>query len=173
VSVPPRVARRVTTRDGTQVELAHCEERDHDALFRAFSRIVADGEGWPEHGEYARSEFERTWVEVPTEVTVARVGDELAGAYLVKPNFVGRAAHIANCGYFVDRDWRGRGIGELLVQDSIERARACGFDAIMFNLVFESNPARALYERLGWKEIGRIPSAVDGEDCILYWRALT
>ena len=39
-----------------------------------------------------------------------------------------------------------------------------GFDAIQFNLVFESNPARRLYEELGWREIGRVPQAVDGED---------
>jgi len=45
-----------------------------------------------------------------------------------------------------------------------------GFDAVQFNLVFASNPARSLYERLGWVEIGRIPEAVDGEDALIYWR---
>jgi GNAT superfamily N-acetyltransferase len=148
------------------------EPADHGALFAEFSRIVAAGEGWPESGSYTREEFRRTWLEIPTEVTVAIVDGRLAGAYLVKPNFVGRGSHIANCGYFVAREWRGIGLGRRLVEHSIERARALGFDAIMFNLVFESNPARALYERLGWREIGRIPAAVDGEDCFLYWRSL-
>jgi hypothetical protein len=37
-------------------------------------------------------------------------------------------------------------------------------------VVFASNPARALYEELGWSEIGRIPDAVDGEDAVIYWR---
>ena len=57
-----------------------------------------------------------------------------------------------------------------VVEDSIVRAPAAGFDAIMFNLVFESNPARPLYERLGWREIGRVPRAVDDEPAVIYWR---
>jgi GNAT superfamily N-acetyltransferase len=70
----------------------------------------------------------------------------------------------------VARGHRGAGIGQRLVEDSIARAPAAGFDAIMFNLVFESNPARPLYERLGWREIGRVPRAVDDEPAVIYWR---
>lgn len=59
------------------------------------------------------------------------------------------------------------------MEDSVWRAAAAGFDAVQFNLVFESNPARSLYERLGWREIGRIPEAIDGEHALIYWRKVT
>jgi ribosomal protein S18 acetylase RimI-like enzyme len=42
----------------------------------------------------------------------------------------------------------------------------------MFNLVFESNPARRLYERLGFEVVGRVPEAFEGEDAIIYWRTI-
>ena len=42
----------------------------------------------------------------------------------------------------------------------------------MFNLVFESNPARHLYEGFGFEVVGRVPEAIDGEDAIVYWRAV-
>jgi hypothetical protein len=29
-----------------------------------------------------------------------------------------------------------------------------------------------MYHRLGFEELGRIPSAVDGEDAVIYWRSL-
>jgi ribosomal protein S18 acetylase RimI-like enzyme len=58
------------------------------------------------------------------------------------------------------------------VEHSLREARRLGFDAMMFNLVFESNPARALYRELGFDEVGRVPSAVDGEDAVIYWRSL-
>ena len=104
---------------------------------------------------------------------VARAGDaDFAGAYYVKPNFVGRGAHVANAGYFVPARHRGEGIGRELVEHSLEEAKRLGFDAMQFNLVFESNPARALYERLGFAAIGRIPAAIEGEDAIIYWRPL-
>jgi ribosomal protein S18 acetylase RimI-like enzyme len=43
---------------------------------------------------------------------------------------------------------------------------------MQFNLVFASNPARRLYERLGFEAVGRVPEAIDGEDAIVYWRRL-
>jgi ribosomal protein S18 acetylase RimI-like enzyme len=94
----------------------------------------------------------------------------LAGSYYLRPNFPGRAAHIANAGYIVVADLRGKGIGQALVEHSFVAARRLGFDALQFNLVFASNPARRLYERLGFQVIGRIPEAVDGEEALIYWR---
>jgi GNAT superfamily N-acetyltransferase len=141
-------------------------------LFELFARIVAAKEGYPQAPPLTRDVFDETWLTHATVVVVARCEGAVAGAYYLKPNQPGRAAHIANAGYVVDRPHRGRGIGRLLVEDSITRAPAVGFDAIQFNLVFESNPARRLYEDLGWEQIGRVPNAVDGEAAIIYWRAV-
>ena len=58
------------------------------------------------------------------------------------------------------------------MEHSLREARRLGFDAMMFNLVFESNPARAMYDQLGFDEVGRIPDAVEGEDAVIYWRSL-
>lgn len=66
-------------------------------------------------------------------------------------------------------------IGRLLGADSAERDPLAGFDAVQFNFVFASNPARPLYEKLGWREVGRIPDAVvragrKPGDALIYWR---
>ena len=139
-------------------------------LFELFARIVAAKEGYPQAPPLTRDVFDETWLHHATVVVVARADGGVAGAYYLKPNQPGRAAHIANAGYVVDRPYRSKGIGRLLVEDSITRAPTVGFDAIQFNLVFESNPARKLYEELGWEQIGRVPDAVDGEAAIIYWR---
>jgi GNAT superfamily N-acetyltransferase len=151
------------------IVLRDAEQADHDALFVLFSTIVETGEGFPESPPLDQTRFRASWVDPPV-VVVALVDDRVVGAYYLKPNFPGRAAHIANAGYMVAAAARGRGVGRALVEDSIQRAPTSGFDAIMFNLVFESNPARALYEALGWREIGRIPRGVDDEPAIIYWR---
>ena len=41
-------------------------------------------------------------------------------------------------------------MGASLVEHSLLEARRLGYDAMQFNLVFESNPARAMYQRLGF-----------------------
>ncbi|HUI04263.1 MAG TPA: GNAT family N-acetyltransferase [Acidimicrobiales bacterium] len=163
-----------TTTAGEAVRVGPLRPDEHDALFEVFSRIVEDHEGFPHAPPLTTEVFAATWVSGASVSVAARVvsgsGEELAGAYYLRPNFAGRAAHIANAGYVVARPWRRRGIGRVLVEDSVARAPVWGFDAIQFNLVFASNPARALYEELGWRAVGRVPEAVDGEDAVIYWR---
>jgi ribosomal protein S18 acetylase RimI-like enzyme len=156
----------------TDVEIAPFDRDDEDQLFSAFAAVVEEGTGYPQAAPITRDEFRTVWFEPTVSVQVARAGGRLVGAYYLKPNFPGRAAHIANAGYIVVPEVRGEGIGEELVRHSFGEARRCGFDALMFNLVFASNPAGRLYERLGFREIGLIPDAVESEDARIYWRSL-
>lgn len=162
----------MTTAAGEALALGPLTGGEIEQLFMIFSDVVAKGEGYPQAPPLTRAAFAATWVEPVSGVVGARPaqGGDLLGAYYLKPNFGARAAHIANAGYVVAADARGRGVGRALVEDSIWRAPLFGFDAVQFNLVFVSNPARSLYEELGWREIGRIPEAVDGEDALIYWR---
>jgi len=154
------------------VDITAATAGDHDDLYAAFVEVVAAGEGFPQRLPVTRPEFDDYWIVHSSAVQVARDGPALLGAYYLKPNYVGRAAHIANAGYLVRAPYRGAGIGRALVEHSLGLARRLGFDAMVFNLVFASNPARHLYHRLGFAEVGRIPRAVDDEDAVIYWRNL-
>jgi ribosomal protein S18 acetylase RimI-like enzyme len=162
------------TRSGLVVSLAPTGSADLDELFRLFGAIVAADEGYPQAPDepLAFEDFLTYWHEPATTGVVARLDGELVGAYTLKPNGVGRAAHVANAGYIVAAPFRGRGIGEQLVTHSLESARSLGFDAMQFNFVFETNPARRLYERLGFRVVGRVPDVIDGEAVVLYWRRI-
>lgn len=153
----------------TDLTLADAAAEDRPQLFEIFADVVERGDGYPESAPLRPDRFAASWIEPPV-VVVGKLAGQVVGAYYLKPNFPGKAAHIANAGYVVTRGRRGAGIGRRLVEDSIVRARTAGFDAIMFNLVFESNPARPLYERLGWHKIGRVPRAVNDQPAVIYWR---
>jgi GNAT superfamily N-acetyltransferase len=163
------------TPSGAEVVLAPVDAAHQGQLWALFADVVTRGDGFPQVPPLTRAGFEDVWVGPVTVVVGATVEGCLAGAYYLKPNGPGLGAHIANAGYMVERRRRGAGIGRLLVADSVLRAPLAGFDAIQFNFVFASNPARPLYEELGWREIGRIPDAVARpgrpvEDAIIYWR---
>jgi GNAT superfamily N-acetyltransferase len=153
-------------------ELSRAEAADYDELFAAYAQIVDSGAGFPHEPPLSRDAFDEYWIAHSSAVWIARVGGRLVGAYYVKPNFVGKASHISNAGYFVLESHRGKGLGRQLVEHSLHEARRLGFDAMQFNLVFASNPARQMYRQLGFQEVGRIPAAVDGEDAVVYWRSL-
>ncbi len=164
---------RVAGGNGQPVEVGPIGATQVDDLFLIFADVVARGEGFPQQPPLTRPAFEDVWVKPVTLVVGAKRDGALVGAYYLKPNQPGVGAHIANAGYVVARQHRGGGIGRLLVEDSILRAPLAGFDAVQFNFVFEDNPARALYEQLGWKLIGRVPSGAGrGRDALVYWRAV-
>jgi GNAT superfamily N-acetyltransferase len=154
-------------------ELRPATPDDHGDLFVAYTQIVNSGDGFPHAPPLSRADFDDYWIAHSSAVWILQVDGLLVGAYYIKPNFVGRAAHISNAGYFVVEEHRRKGFGRILVEHSLSEARQLGFDAMQFNLVFASNPARQMYREFGFHEVGRIPSAVDGEDAVVCWRSLT
>jgi len=167
---------RIASRPGASFAVGLATRDDHDDLYRAFQEIVARDEGFVQDPTQPlpRSDFEDYWLTHATVVVVARSGDDgtLSGSYTMRPNGAGRAAHVANAGYFVAPHARRRGLAEALVLHSFDTAREHGFDALQYNFVFESNPARKLYERLGFRTVGRVPNVVGAEAIYIYHRQL-
>jgi GNAT superfamily N-acetyltransferase len=131
----------------------------HDEVFAAFARIVEDREGFPQEPPLSRRDFDDYWLAHTSTVMVARSASELAGAYYLRRNFVGRAAHVANGGYFVVARFRGSGLGRRLVLHSLDEAKRLGFDAMQFNLVLRVEP--------GWPAVRgpRLPRCRPGARC--------
>jgi RimJ/RimL family protein N-acetyltransferase len=102
----------------------------------------------------------------------------LLGAFYLKPNWPGRARHVANAGFIVAPEWRNRGLGWLLSAVMLDYAKELGYRGVLFNLVFSENKvARHLWEKLGFRALGVIPEAVrknDGQyrDAFIMFRSL-
>jgi L-amino acid N-acyltransferase YncA len=146
---------------------------DEPELFAVFAQAVREGGAFPRRAPVDPEVFRTAWLRDAVSVQVGRLDGTLIGGYFLKPNFPGLAGHVANAGYVVSASHRRRGFGRALAEHSLAEARRHGFDAMMFNLVLEHNPSRALWHSLGFRQIGRIPDAVDGQAALMYWRALT
>ena len=55
----------------------------------------------------------------------------------------------------VSADWRGRGLGARLVEDVLRRAARRGVREVFLEVRPSNNVARQLYERLGFRPVGR------------------
>ncbi|HEU4684557.1 MAG TPA: GNAT family N-acetyltransferase, partial [Nitrospira sp.] len=103
---------------------------------------------------------------------------KMAGAFYLKPNWPGRASHVANAGFIVAPEWRRKGLGRLLGRTMLDYAGQLEYRSVIFNLVFSENQvARRLWETLGFRPIGVVPGAVkknDGsyQDAIVMFRSL-
>ena len=69
--------------------------------------------------------------------------------------------HVADLGIALSKEVRGRGVGEALMKKTIElaRKRMRGIEMLHLKAIAYNDRARALYEKLGFVEVGRIPKA--------------
>lgn len=82
----------------------------------------------------------------------------LLGLYILHPNNIGRCGHLCNASYAVHELARGQGVGRQLVCHCMAQAARLGFRVLQFNAVVASNSsALALYRKLGFTRLGRIP----------------
>lgn len=131
---------------------------DMDEMLLIWNEIVEEGIAFPQEETLELNEGIE-FFSSQTYAGVAEVDGKIAGLYILHPNNVGRCGHIANASYAVSSEYRGMHIGEKLVLDSMREAKKSGFSILQFNAVVEGNaPARHLYERLGFKQLGVIPN---------------
>ena len=159
------------------VEVRGYEPSDIPAMIDIWNEVVEDGIAFPQEEKLdgaAAAQFFGSQTHCGVAVEEGRV----IGLYILHPNNVGRCAHIANASYAVGSAARGKGVGRLLVEDSLAQGRQAGFRILQFNAVVASNAAaRHLYEKLGFVQLGTIPGGFrmpDGSyaDICPYYREL-
>jgi ribosomal protein S18 acetylase RimI-like enzyme len=107
------------------------------------------------------------WTEAESETRSITVASPpaIAGTFFLKANQSGPGSHVANAGYMVSPDARGKGVGRAMAEWSLGEAKRLGFTAMQFNFVVKSN-ARAvkLWQDIGFEIIGEIPDAYDHKE---------
>lgn len=122
--------------------------------------------------------FQASWLAPECHVFVAEEEGRQLGSYGLKPNATGRGDHVANAFFAVGSAARGRRAGLRMGQHALEEARRLGFQAMQFNMVVSTNEgAIALWKKLGFAEVGRLPRvfrhpAQGLVDALVMWREL-
>ena len=62
--------------------------------------------------------------------------------------------HVADFSVYVDRDWRGKGVGRRLLEALIDLAREIGYHKMVLSAFPFNQAGVALYERLGFRAVG-------------------
>lgn len=175
---------QTTLNSGAAIELDYMHPHERETVRALLNYFVDEGTTYPQDHPLSEEEFAAYWMSrdafvvravrssFPDGVTAPTPGHhniakdsikqppEILGAFYLKPNFPGRCSHICNAGFIVQPATRGQGIGRYMGESMLAIARAKGYRAVMFNLVFETNiPSLKLWESLGFTTIGRIPRA--------------
>jgi len=140
------------------IKITLATTENFDEIWRIFKSVISTGETYVNDDETTKEEAYAKWMNKSAKTFVAKIGDEIVGVYLIKPNQVDRGSHIANASYIVDENKRGFGIGKSLALHSISTAKELGYKAMQFNFVVSTNKAAVnLWQSVGFKIIGTIP----------------
>jgi GNAT superfamily N-acetyltransferase len=142
------------------MEFRKVDKRDHDAVWDILKTVNAAGDSFAFSPQMTRSEMLGWWLSPDKYTYVAVVEGKVVGTFYIKDNQPGLGSHIANAGYAVSENARGKGVGKAMGEFSLSEARRLGYSAMQFNLVVKTNEkAVKLWKSLGFGIIGEIPEA--------------
>ena len=134
---------------------------DWPGIWTVIEPMIREGETHPLDTDLGEEAARAFWFAPDKSVFVAvDAHGDIVGSYGLRANSTGPAAHVANAGYAVRPDQRGKGVAQALCRHSFDQARRRDFRAMQYNLVVSTN-ARAvrLWQYMGMAVIGRLPGA--------------
>jgi ribosomal protein S18 acetylase RimI-like enzyme len=131
-----------------------------DRVWPLFRSVIAGGDTYSYPPDMRFEDALALWTTPPSRTFLAEDEGRVLGCYMLKPNQPGLGDHVANCGYMVAAEARGRGIASAMCAHSLDQARSAGFTAMQYNYVVASNTtAVKLWQRHGFSIVGTVPGA--------------
>ncbi|MBO9712394.1 GNAT family N-acetyltransferase [Sphingomonas sp.] len=160
------------------MEIRPATPADARGIWTVLEPIIREGETYALDSAMGEAEALAYWGGPGRSVFVAAEAGRILGTAYVRANQPGPGSHVANAGYAVHPEARGRGLARSLCAHSLEAARAMGFRAMQFNFVVSSNaPAVHLWQAMGFDLVGTLPGAfrhprLGFVDALVMFRAL-
>lgn len=148
------------------IEIRAYKEKDLPEMVKIWNEVVESGTAFPQE-ELLTLQTGKAFFSSQTYTAVAfhTKSGVICGLYILHPNNIGRCGHICNASYAVASAYRGQHIGEKLVTDCLQQGKKHNFKILQFNAVVATNsPARHLYSRLGFVQLGTIPKGFRMKD---------
>lgn len=123
--------------------------RIRDIHHQGIEDRVATLDSEPHTLDEQREWFQRYWPRDP--VVVAEVDGEVIGWASLNP-FSPRAAYqfVADLSVYIEREWRGQGIGSMLLQNIVRRAKTLGYHKIVLSAFPFNQAGMRLYEKFAF-----------------------
>ncbi len=132
------------------------KEKDIDRIREIYNQGIADRIAILEERPKTREEIERWFRQRPSRyaVLVAEQDGSVQGwASLILYSHRCAYSGVADVSIYVDRSWRGKGVGTLLLGALEEKARENGFyKMVLFTFPFNQRGQR-LYRKRGFREV--------------------
>jgi GNAT superfamily N-acetyltransferase len=146
--------------ESVTLQIREIQPPEFELIWPVFRAVVSAGDTYAYDPGMTFEAACALWTTPPCRAFAASEDGRVVGCYMLHPNQAGPGDHVANAGYMVAPEARGRGIAGRLCEHSLQVARAAGFRAMQFNAVVASNgPAVHVWQKHGFAIVGRVPQA--------------
>ena len=147
----------------TKLNIRPVRDADWPTVWEIMEPIIRAGDTYPYATDMTIDGARRMWIDITEQAYVAEDDDgNILGTYYIKPNQPTLGAHVANCGYMVAENARGRGVATEMCEHSQAEALRLGYRAMQYNLVVKTNEASVhLWQKMGFTVVGELPGAFD------------
>jgi L-amino acid N-acyltransferase YncA len=151
------------------LEIRKANEADKEEVWKIIKEVILTGDTYTFAPDSPKEKMLEFWFGADKETYVAVSDEQIVGTFFLKANQPDLGSHIANAGYMVSPEAKGKGIGRKMAEFSLPEAKRLGFKAMQFNFVVKSNEiAVKLWLNLGFEIIGEIPEAFQHhEKCLV------
>ena len=142
------------------IEIRKAIEKDESQIWEIIKSVISTGDTYIFSPNSSKEKMLAFWCGADKRTYVAISEGKIVGTFFLKDNQPDLGSHIANAGYMVALEAKGKRIGRQMAEFSIEEAKRLGYRAMQFNFVVKSNAnAVRLWRNLGFEIIGAIPEA--------------
>ncbi len=144
----------------SEITIREAQQTDESHIWEIAKKVLKGGDTYVFDPSSPKHKIIDYWLFEENHVYVAILDNRICGTYLLKNNQPDLGSHIANGSYMVHPDFRGKGIGKLMGEHSIEEARKLGYRGMQFNIVVKTNESAVrLWKKLGFQIVGEVPDA--------------
>lgn len=151
-----------------EMNIRFATEQDWEDLVNIYNQAV-DEKFRTANMEHITVETWQDWLKQHSMETypifVIEMDSILAGWCSLSPHRPGRAAYraVAEISYYTHKDYRRRGIADLLVSHALKISPELGFKNLIAVLLDENKASIRLLEKHGFKKWGHLPDIADFE----------
>jgi L-amino acid N-acyltransferase YncA len=161
------VFKEFKAKDGRKVILRAPKWEDIDDMMECINSLVEEGADIMKDQKVTR-EQESDWlaqclsgIEKGTQVYVAaEVDGKLVGTSHVSRFSPRRQSHVGQLGIVIKNGYRDIGIGTEMMKELIEQSKKMQLKVLTLNLFATNKRAQHVYQKVGFKEVGRIPKGI-------------
>ena len=142
------------------LEIRKIIESDKDEVWKIIQAVIATGDTYLFYPNSSKEKMLDWWCGADKQTYVAVSEGKIVGTFFLKANQPDLGSHIANAGYMVAPEAKGKRVGKTMAEFSLTEAKCLGYSAMQFNFVVKSNEiAVKLWQQIGFEIIGEIPEA--------------